>query len=92
MINLMKMAEDTKFIMKAFDERIRYLDESEGLPIADTWTDINSMTKPRVGSSKLILNYRPNPKPEALIKRIIKASSNEGMVIAVLFRRQWSYC
>ncbi len=69
-----------KIYYEGFDERIRYLDESEGLPIADTWTDINSM-QTAMGSEYLNMP----PKNGALIKRIIKASSNEGMVIADFF-------
>ncbi len=51
----------------------RYLDEQEGICLGDTWTDIpplNSQAKERLGY--------PTQKPEALLERIIKASSNEG--------------
>jgi site-specific DNA-methyltransferase (adenine-specific) len=52
---------------------IRYLDAMPGHPIGDVWTDIaeiNSQAKERLGY--------PTQKPEALLERIIKASSNEG--------------
>ena len=54
----------------------RYLDEMPGIPIQDIWTDI-----PPVGSrSAERLNYQTQ-KPEALLDRIIRASSNEGDLI-----------
>lgn len=54
----------------------RYLDEQRGKPIPDVWTDIppiNSQAQERLGY--------PTQKPEALLERIINASSNEGNVI-----------
>jgi DNA modification methylase len=54
----------------------RYLDASKGRPLGDVWTDIppiNSQAKERLGY--------PTQKPEALLERIIKASSNEGDVV-----------
>ena len=54
----------------------RYLDDSPGSPLTDTWVDIspvNSQARERLGY--------PTQKPEALLERIIKASSNEGDVI-----------
>ncbi len=63
-------------------ERRQYLDEKEGLPIADTWTDIHSLqTANMTGES---VDYATQ-KPEALLERIIKASSDEGMVVADFF-------
>ncbi|NVL89521.1 MAG: site-specific DNA-methyltransferase [Desulfobacterales bacterium] len=58
----------------------RYLDESKGNPVEDIWSDIypiNSMAKER-------LDY-PTQKPETLLERIIKASSNEGDLVADFF-------
>jgi site-specific DNA-methyltransferase (adenine-specific) len=55
----------------------QYLEESSGSrQIDDTWTDIN-MINP---AAKERLGY-PTQKPEALLERIIKASSNEGDLI-----------
>jgi DNA modification methylase len=54
----------------------RYLDEVEGVPIGDVWTDINNLQ----GASKERLGY-PTQKPQALLERIIKASSNEGDLV-----------
>ena len=57
-------------------EYIRYLDEMPGVPLQDLWTDlspINSQAKERLGFQ--------TQKPEALLERIISASSNEGDVV-----------
>ena len=54
----------------------RYLDEQEGFPVQDIWTDI----RPIGARAAERLGY-PTQKPEALLERIIKASSNEGDVI-----------
>ena len=54
----------------------RYLDDTPGRPLTDVWTDIspvNSQAKER-------LDY-PTQKPEALLERILSASSNEGDVV-----------
>lgn len=76
---------------------VRYLDEAEGLALQDVWTDIppvNMVAKERVGY--------PTQKPEALLERVITASSNEGdlvldcfsgsgttAVVAEKLRRRW---
>jgi DNA modification methylase len=57
-------------------EFIRYLDEMPGTPLQDLWDDIppiNSQAAERLGY--------PTQKPEALLERIIKASSNEGDIV-----------
>ena len=58
----------------------QYLDEMEGVPAQDLWVDIfavNLQADERVGYA--------TQKPEALLERIIKASSNEGMLVADFF-------
>jgi DNA modification methylase len=58
----------------------RYLDESQGNQISDIWSDVfdvNAVAEER-------LPY-PTQKPEALLERIIKASSNEGDLVADFF-------
>jgi site-specific DNA-methyltransferase (adenine-specific) len=53
-----------------------YLDEMPGVSLADWWEDIfpiNSQAQERLGY--------PTQKPEALLERIIKASSNEGDLV-----------
>jgi len=54
----------------------RYLDEVKGIAIGDTWEDIsaiNSQAQERLGF--------PTQKPQALLERIINASSNPGDVV-----------
>jgi len=52
----------------------RYLDEQEGTPVGDVWTDI----VPAQADERL--GY-PTQKPLALLERIVAASSNEGSVV-----------
>ena len=57
-----------------------YLDELPGMPSQAMWLDIkpiNSQAKEKEGYA--------TQKPEALLERIIKASSNKGMVVADFF-------
>jgi DNA modification methylase len=54
----------------------RYLDEMPGVPIQDIWTDVG----PIGAQAEERLGY-PTQKPEALLERIIKASSNEGDLV-----------
>lgn len=60
----------------------QYLDERPGTLIGDVWNDIYSFQT--VTRSKEYLKY-PTQKPEALLERIIKASSNEGDIVADFF-------
>jgi DNA modification methylase len=58
----------------------RYFDESQGNQVSDVWTevfDVNAVAEER-------LAY-PTQKPEALLDRIIKASSNDGDLVADFF-------
>lgn len=51
----------------------KYLDTAKGVPLQDVWTDIfpiNSQAQERLGY--------PTQKPEALLERIVAASTNEG--------------
>ena len=54
----------------------RYLDEMQGNPVDTIWEDI----KPIQAHAQERLGY-PTQKPEALLERIISASSNEGDVV-----------
>jgi len=54
----------------------RYLDEQEGTPVGDVWTDII----PVQGGSSEGMGY-PTQKPLTLLERIISASSNPGDVV-----------
>jgi len=60
--------------------RKQYLDEWKGKPVQGLWDDIfpvNSQAKEKL--------YYPTQKPETLLERIIKASSNEGDLVADFF-------
>lgn len=61
-------------------QKKRYLDESEGVPLQDIWVDIPAVQ----GGANENVNY-VTQKPEALLERIIKTSSNKGMVVADFF-------
>ncbi len=58
----------------------RYLDESSGVLLQDVWTDIdpiNSQAIQRLGYD--------TQKPEALLERVIKSSSDEGSIVLDCF-------
>ena len=60
--------------------RTIYLDELEGDIVESAWDDVppvNPRAKERIGY--------PTQKPETLLERIIKASSNEGDIVADFF-------
>lgn len=57
-----------------------YLDEMPGLPTQSVWDDVNKIH--HLAHERL--DY-PTQKPEALLERIIRASSNEGDLIADFF-------
>jgi len=75
----------------------QYLDEAPGVSLQDIWTDI-----PPIGASRAERLGYPTQKPEALLERIIRASSNEGdlvldpfcgcgtaVVVAERLKRRW---
>ncbi|MBI2665175.1 site-specific DNA-methyltransferase [Candidatus Woesearchaeota archaeon] len=64
----------------AMPQKKQYFDEMEGVKVNTIWDDIypvNSQAKQRTGY--------PTQKPEELLDRIIKTSSNEGSIIADFF-------
>ena len=69
-----------------FDGRgsIIYLDEAieKGKAVGDVWSDIMSFQQNATAAEKVDYSTQ---KPEALLERIIKASSNEGMIVADFF-------
>ncbi|MEA2063726.1 MAG: site-specific DNA-methyltransferase, partial [Gemmatimonadota bacterium] len=82
-ISLEKMKKWDKegrlYFPKSKDGRIqrkRYLDELKGKTIQNLWDDIEMVSS----QSAERLGY-PTQKPEALLERIIKASSNEGDLV-----------
>lgn len=58
----------------------RYLDEQKGEVISDIWDDVSEVNAMAVER----LDY-PTQKPESLLERLIKASSNEGDLVADFF-------
>jgi adenine-specific DNA-methyltransferase len=58
----------------------RYLDEMQGLAVPDVWVDIFPVNS----QAKEALRY-PTQKPEALLERIILASSNPGDLVMDVF-------
>lgn len=68
------------FTSKGGIRRKLYMDELPGMPTQSIWADIfpvNSQAEERVDYA--------TQKPEDLLERIIKASSNEGMLVADFF-------
>jgi len=57
-----------------------FLDTMKGVAVQDTWVDI-----PPVMGSSLENEEYPTQKPEALLERIFKASSNEDSLVADFF-------
>jgi DNA modification methylase len=53
-----------------------YLEDNEGVPCDDVWTDINP-----IGPSSIENRGWPTQKPVRLLERIIKASSKEGDLV-----------
>jgi DNA modification methylase len=81
----------------AVPQQKRYLDEMPGVPVQNIWTDIPVINN----RSREKLGY-PTQKPEALLERIINASSNPGdtvldpfcgcgtaVVVAEKLKRRW---
>ena len=68
------------FTKSGMPRRKRYLDEMPGLPLQDVWTDVNP-----VNSQALESTEYATQKPEALLERILNASSNEGDVVLDCF-------
>ncbi len=58
------------------DGRKVWLDEKEGVPISDVWTDI-----PRIANTSSERLGYPTQKPEALLDRIIEASTLPGQIV-----------
>ncbi|MBD2162543.1 site-specific DNA-methyltransferase [Limnothrix sp. FACHB-1083] len=69
-----------KYTRNGTAEYIRYLDEMPGKPLGDLWSDL-----PRINSQAIEKTGYDTQKPEALLERIIKASSNEGDLVADFF-------
>ena len=71
--------ENGRFRLQGSDNRKQYLSESKGKAVTGVWdiSDINVMALDKMGY--------PTQKPRELLERIIKASSNEGDIVADFF-------
>ena len=78
-----KVDEEGRHYFDGRGERL-YLEEviEKGKAIGDVWSDIMSFQQQPTSTEKV--DYATQ-KPEALLERIIKASSNEGMMVADFF-------
>lgn len=78
-----KVDENGRYYMVAHGTT-RYRDEVEakGKPYGDVWNDIMSFQQQPTSDEKV--DYATQ-KPTSLLERIIKSSSNEGMVVADFF-------
>jgi DNA modification methylase len=59
-----------------------YLRDLKGMPIGDVWSDLYSIQT--ITQSKECTGYATQ-KPEALLERIIRASSNEDSIVVDFF-------
>ena len=69
-----------RFTSNGRPEKVQYLDEMKGDVVADLWDDIYP-----INSQALEAVAYPTQKPEALLERIIRSSSNEGDLVADFF-------
>ncbi len=80
MNNMIKKGLIVQTSQGSVPQKKRYLDESDGVPLQDLWMDIPAVQ----GGSLENCNYATQ-KPAALLERIIKTSSDEGMLVADFF-------
>ena len=62
--------------------RRQYLDETPGVALTDVWSDVMSFQQQSTSSE--LVGY-PTQKPEALVERVIKASSEPGDMVLDAF-------
>ena len=72
-----RLGKDGKPIKRC---RIVFMDELPGVPLNDNWNDIAYVA----GRAQEAVNYSTQ-KPEALLERILKSSSNADMLVADFF-------
>lgn len=72
-----KLGKDGKPVKRC---RIVFLDEVPGVPLSDLWDDVSYIA----GGAHESQGYKTQ-KPEALLERIITASSNQGDLVADVF-------
>jgi DNA modification methylase len=73
----------------------QYLDQSKGVPASTVWRDVQQVyADPRAykeNTTSELVGY-PTQKPEALLQRIIKASSREGDLVLDAFAGSGTTC
>ena len=74
------MAQKRRRVAEGWPREKLYLDERQGRAVSNIWDDI-----PPVNSQAKEDTRYDTQKPEALLERIIKASSNEGDLVADFF-------
>jgi len=83
------------FISSKGTKRLKqYLDESKGLLLDDMWEDVRNVRQSQVQNmhkEEEGIGY-PTQKPEALLERIIKASTNENDIVADFFMGGGTTC
>jgi DNA modification methylase len=67
--------------------RKRFLKDAKGTPVTDLWDDVYRISP----TSSERLDY-PTQKPESLLERIIRTSSNEGALVADFFCGSGTTC
>ena len=80
---MQKMIEEGRVVQTSpgsVPQKKLYLDESPGVPLQDIWMDVPAVQ----GGAIENCNYATQ-KPESLLERIIKSSSNECMLVADFF-------
>lgn len=81
-LSLMDLEQDNRiFVTSQGKKRVKYyLSEAKGIAMDDVWINISEVNS--MGNENV--NYATQ-KPEALLERIIKASSNEGSLVCDFF-------
>lgn len=70
-----------RYQSRNYDTRRQYLDESPGVPVSTIWDDIPNIAQYH---GYEYLDY-PTQKPEKLLERIIKTSTNKDDIVVDLF-------
>ena len=81
-VNMQKLHDSglLYYTSSGFPKKKVYLAEMPGKPIQDIWVDINVIA----GQANEAVNYGTQ-KPQALLERIIKSSSDENSIVADFF-------
>lgn len=83
-LNRLKKENKVRFLPGSkYPDFKQYVHDSKGKPIQDIWDDINMINA--MAEERIMANGYPTQKPEKLLERIIKASSNEGDVVLDAF-------